>query len=257
MNLKRPSLHLVPLTAAPDEDPSREDPPHHHGLEFEYDCDAPKCRVTVNVILPAHHPLAENVDDRGFSRICVYETVVEGGFSQVLKLEDGASLELGRFEPRTRQEGTAELSGAAGDASLTEGMESTSSDAARHDRSRRRFSVFHFRKRAQARSASGPALAVVDADHNHHTADDDKEHGAKEDMEDGVRVTIQLSALDADGITAAVNNEQVTYLHVVRLGTHSTESEEDTRPWVVRVIKRDAIVCFLPLFEVTTLIVRL
>jgi len=59
-------------------------------------------------------------------------------------------------------------------------------------------------------------------------------------MRDGVRVTIRLSALDEDGLGMATVNEQTTYLHVVRLGVAPTGDEEDARPWVVQVIKREA-----------------
>ena len=225
------------MTAVPDDDPSQTDSHHHHGLEFEYDCDAPKCRISVNVILPADHPLAGNVDDSGFSRVPVYESVVDGGFGRVLKLEDGATLELDRFECIDRGDALArsahpETPGA------TDGAE-----AGAGDRHRRRFSTFQFRKRNISRSASGPALTVVDADRTHTP---DKERESKEDIKDGVRVIIRLSALDEDGIDTATKNEQVTYLHIVRLGAPPAESQEDTRPWVVRVVKRDAIVRHVP-----------
>ncbi|KAG6336392.1 hypothetical protein ID866_2712 [Astraeus odoratus] len=248
VNLKRPTLRLVPLTAVSDEDPANADAPHHHGLEFEYDCDAPKCRINVDVILPADHPQAENVDSRGFSRIPVYEAVFDGGFGKVLKLDEGATLELGRFEQapsNNNNEASPLRTPTSSDqpyhAGPSEGGDSTAHDNAHHDRSRKRFSAFPFRKRAAARAVSGPALAVVDADHAH-PAEDAKEKEAKDDVKDGVRVTIRLSALDEDGIDTAVNNEQVTYLHVVRLGAQPAEAEDDTRPWVVRVIKRDAII---------------
>ena len=35
----------------------------------------------------------------------------------------------------------------------------------------------------------------------------------------------------------------MTYLHVVRLGQAPASGEEDTRPWVVKVVKREATVC--------------
>jgi len=239
VNLKRPTLRLVPLTAVPDDDPSQTDSHHHHGLEFEYDCDAPKCRISVNVILPGDHPLTGNVDESGFFRIPIYESVVDGGFGKVLKLEEGATLELDRFEHTDRGDvlthpappATPENPGA------TEGSESGLGDNSRTDRPRKRFSTFQFRRRPMTRSASGPALTVVDADRTHVP-----ERGAKEDMMEGVRVSIRLSALNEDGIDASTNNEQVTYLHVVRLGAPPTGREDDTRPWVVKVVKRDAIV---------------
>ncbi|KAI6116181.1 hypothetical protein F5141DRAFT_1101618 [Pisolithus sp. B1] len=245
VNLKRPTLRLVPLATSPDDDPTHADSHHHHGLEFEYDCDAPKCRIKVNVILPADHPLSENVDSRGFSPIPVYENVLDGGFGNVLKLNEGATLELGRFEQTSRddQPSTSAQPAVSVSPNPVETTESSSSDSDRTDRPKKRFSAFQFHKRATSRSASGPALAVVDADHTDSSEHENgREKHANEDMKDGVRVTIRLSALDADGIDTAVANEQVTYLHVVRLGAPPPDGEDDTRPWVVRVVKREAII---------------
>ena len=103
------------------------------------------------------------------------------------------------------------------------------------------------------------------------------EKKAQSEMDEGVKVTIRLVAMDEEGREVKPVNEQVTYLHVVRMGTKpsqvisvpnasssgdAVEGEvkadgekekekekedvlEDTRPWVVRVIKREAIVCIL------------
>ncbi|KAG7448836.1 uncharacterized protein BT62DRAFT_1003564 [Guyanagaster necrorhizus] len=68
VNLKRPTLRLSPLLRrmgelytsallfflALSEDTVPDN--HHHGLEFEFDCDAPKCRIYVHVLLDANHP---------------------------------------------------------------------------------------------------------------------------------------------------------------------------------------------------------
>lgn len=225
------------MTAVPD-DPSQTDSHHHHGLEFEYDCDAPKCRINVNVILPGDHPLAGDVDESGFFRIPIFESIVNGGFGKVLKLEEGAALELDRFEHTGPGDVLAHPASPATpkNPGTTEGTESGLSDNSRTDPPRKRFSAFQFRKHPMTRSVSGPALTVVDADRTHVS-----ERGAKEDTREGVRVSIRLSALDENGIDASTNNEQVTYLHIVRLGAPA-EREEDTRPWVVKVVKRDAIV---------------
>ncbi|KIK95570.1 hypothetical protein PAXRUDRAFT_374558 [Paxillus rubicundulus Ve08.2h10] len=235
VNLKRPTLRLVPLAMAPGDDPEHADSYHHHGLEFQYDCDAPKCRIDVHVILPADHPLSENVDSNGFSRILVFESVVEGGFGKVLKLEEGATLELGRFEQSSLPDESLSREKAVTD-SPPEGPEAPSSTIARSSRARKRFTAFNFRKRNTDRAASGPALTVIDAE----AANGEKEKEVKDDLQDGVRVTIRLSALDEDGLGVATVNEQMTYLHVVRLGVTPTGDEEDARPWVVQVIKREA-----------------
>lgn len=56
--------------------------------------------------------------------------------------------------------------------------------------------------------------------------------------EDGVRIVIQLVALDDFGKELSSVNRQSTYLHVVRLG--SPVVGEDHRSWVVKVVKREA-----------------
>ncbi|KAH7908385.1 hypothetical protein BJ138DRAFT_1068950 [Hygrophoropsis aurantiaca] len=249
VNLKRPTLRLCPLTLSPSDDPSQADSQHHHGLEFEYDCDAPKCKIIVNVILPQEHPLAENVDSSGLSRLVVFESTVEGGFGKVLSLEEGATLELGRFEmshqaTKGEDQGTSatpiELPGES--ARAADSVEPATSNNTRERK--KRFTGFNFRKRTQDRSVSGPALAVVDAElHSPTVSEEDKDKEVKEDsMKEGVRITIKLSALDEDGMDMSSTNEQATYLHIVRLGNAPTDDEEDTRPFVVKVIKREAMI---------------
>ncbi|KAI0918541.1 hypothetical protein AcV5_002505 [Taiwanofungus camphoratus] len=247
VNLKRPTLRLTPLEIAPSDDPDHIDSQHHHGLEFEYDCDAPKCGISVHVLLSPKHRLSGKPDASGLSRLRVFESVVEGGFGKVLKLEEGATLELGRFEHRLDAHGKdhgAEPSG------MTDAEDAHPADSGGEvTKARKRFTHFNFRKRVHDRSIAGPALAVVDAE-MHNTAaegDHDKELVKDEEADVGVRVTIRLSALDEDGKELSSVNEQVTYLHIVRFGPPppaAVEGEpvEDNRPWVVKVVKREATV---------------
>lgn len=232
---------------------------HPHGLEFEYDCDAPKCGIYVHVHLPKNHPDAPSISTLSLlSKLLVFETVVDGGFANHLKLEEGAMLELGRFEyPHVQplvQDNVAlpsipEPSAAPADvASPTPAGDAAPPTASRNN-GRRRFTHFHFRRRSQNRSISGPALAVVDAEPV--VAQEGKAKEGKDDVEEGVKVTIRLAALDEQGTELASPNEQITYLHIVRLGHASTEAPkeggepvEDARPWVVKVVKREATVSF-------------
>lgn len=247
MNLKRPTIRLSPLSSE-DPAPAASDAHHHHGLEFEYDCDAPKCGIYVHVLLPKEHPDAPvTAASSGLSKLLVFESVVEGGFGNLLKLEEGALLELGRFEnmpvgPAPSNPSATSLpspGGANGEPSSTGDLSATpAADLSGPRNARRRFTHFNFRRRSQGRSVSGPALAVVDAEPA--PATDVK---GKEDTTEGVRITIRLAALDEQGTELASPNEQVTYLHVVRFGTRTDpETEEDTRPWVVKVVKREATV---------------
>ncbi|KAF9021019.1 hypothetical protein BDZ89DRAFT_957832 [Hymenopellis radicata] len=237
VNLKRPTLRLSPLT----EDSSDSDH-QHHGLEFEYDCDAPKCGIYVHVLLPSDHPDAPTTASaNGFAKLLVFETVVEGGFGKILKLEEGATLELGRFEdePTTPIPSASSSPDPSATPADTPSPVLTGPTPEPSRQTRRRFTHLHFRKRTHNHSVSGPALAVVDAEPS--TVHTDKEI-KKED--EGVRVTIRLAALDEQGTELASPNEQVTYLHVVRFGAKPTSAPEepadDTRPWVVKVVKREA-----------------
>ena len=58
----------------------------------------------------------------------------------------------------------------------------------------------------------------------------------------GVKAMIRLAALDEDGKSLSCINEQTTYLHIVRFGAPPPADEEDKRPWVVKVVKREATV---------------
>ncbi|KAF8069000.1 hypothetical protein FPV67DRAFT_1490686 [Lyophyllum atratum] len=243
VNLKRPTIRLSPLTSDEPTSPGTSDVHHHHGLEFEYDCDAPKCGIYVHVLLPKAHPDAPaTASSSGLSKHLVFESVVEGGFGKLLKIEEGALLELGRFEhipidhsatPSPPMHAIAEASSTGDVSAVPTDTNITTSPATRNGR--RRFTHLHFRKRSQGRSVSGPALAVVDAEPA--PATDDK---GKDDTTDGVRVTIRLAALDEQGTELASPNEQVTYLHIVRFGAKAEGETEDTRPWVVQVVKREA-----------------
>ncbi|KAI0367651.1 hypothetical protein BV20DRAFT_970202 [Pilatotrama ljubarskyi] len=242
VNLKRPTLRLSPLENDADE-ADHADGQHHHALEFEFDCDAPKCGIRVHVLLPPKHPMAGKPDASGFSRLLVFEAVVDGGFGRMLKLEHGAMLELGRFDNKRAASPTGEAAPAGSSASELE-KSPTPEPAAENSHRRKRFTNFHFRKRSTDRGVAGPALAVVDADVHPPTEGDDKAKEAKDDEDVGVRVTIRLTALDEEGKELPSPNEQVTYLHIVRFGAPPVAvdgvQEEDRRPWVVKVVKREA-----------------
>ncbi|KAH8101178.1 hypothetical protein BXZ70DRAFT_934782 [Cristinia sonorae] len=259
VNLKRPTLRLSPLEASTD-DADHADSQHHHGLEFEYDCDAPKCGIKVNVVLSPSHHLAEKSSSSSsykHTRLLVFETITEGGFGNKLNIEEGAMLELGRFEHRpasARQSSSVPRSSsdksndqhaekATPDASTP--AETTADITTSTSRPKSIFPGFHLRKRSgHDRNVAGPALAVVDAET--HEGGDDKPKETKESEDDvGVKVIITLTALDPDGKPLKVRNEQSTYLHIVRFGRppmviEGAEPEEDNRPWVVKVVKREA-----------------
>jgi hypothetical protein len=253
VNLKRPTLRLSPLeTQMSDDSPGGAESHDNHALEFEYDCDAPKCGITVQVIVFSNEPNLHGDASLPTRNITVYESVFEGGFGRLLKLEDGAAVDLGRFEhiaarsaqggdadnssPKVDADSTtpqiAELPEAASQPNITSAPTSDHQDNAR----KRRFTALHFRRRSQNHSVSGPALAVVDND-----AAATTEGGVREKdspSEDGVRVVIQLVALDDFGKELSSGNRQSTYLHVVRLG--SPVVGDDHRSWVVKVVKREA-----------------
>ncbi|KAF7360359.1 RING-type domain-containing protein [Mycena venus] len=257
VNLRRPTLRLSPL--APADGVTMKDAPHL--LEFQFDCAAPKCGVHVHVLLPPAHP---DAPAHG-GALRVFESVVEGGFARALGPADAAVIELARFER------TPPPSAPAATAS-TPSAPAASAPAAPE---RKRFTPFHFRRRnasanapaAAATPVAGAALAVVEGDGKK------EEDGGDVDDEKGVRVTIRLVALDAAGRELDSPNEQTVYLVVGRLGAAPTATppaastsdataapsaddatkekegdnkeveadvDTDTRPWLVRVVKREA-----------------
>lgn len=233
VNLKRPSLRLSPLTPPTTDGSDVEPPLHAHGLEFEYDCDAPKCGIRVYVVLFPGHPLAKDAaSGSGSTKVSIFETIADGGFGQVLKLEHGAILELDHFDDVHKADGPSPTP----DAKPEEKEANTQTDNT-HAAKKKRFSVFIGRKPQRSQSVSGPALAVVDAESP--ASNDSNTH---ENKEEGVKVIIKLTALDEDGHGFASANEQLTYLHVVRAGVVPPEGEEDKRPWIVHVVKREATV---------------
>ena len=286
--MKRPTLRLSPLHSTQEDSGNATTSDldlHHHGLEFTYDCDAPKCGIHVYAHLPKDHPDAPPTSHSTLSKLQVFEVIQDGGFGNKLTIDDGAVLELGRFESVNGVVAAASASGAdevgekktsgespsleaaagsEGDRSVTPSApdaavnSNTGDTAANGHHSRRRFTHFGFRRRQYNRSISGPALAVVDAERNNNsnpsqTGNSKTSASSKSKDEDGVKVTIRLVALDEQGTELASPNEQVTYLHIVRFGAkpevkpevkdqEDKAQAEDTRPWVVQVVKREATV---------------
>jgi len=247
VNLKRPSLRLSPLAHSDESNPTAPDAHHHaHALEFGFDCDAPKCRICVYVVVTPEHRLAKKSEGNKPTRISVFETVVNGGFGRVLKLEEeGAVLELGQFE----NNGEGPQIGSVAEEVIGEGHaaepSSVSADTPGSTRQqerdrKKRFTSFHFRKQHNQHnhSVSGPALAVVDAEVGTVNPDGTKADAKVDSDEDGVKVIIKLSALDEDGHGLASANEQSTYLVITRTGT--AEGDDESKPRVVKVVKREA-----------------
>jgi hypothetical protein len=213
-----------------------------HGLEFEYDLDAPKGRILLQVIPPT----------RDAALIMIYEAIVDGGFGRHLKVEDGAMFELAKLEDHKCAAVTADQTehaeSQAVPATMSAGVQATPGSRPT-TASRKRFSAFAFRKKART---AGPAVPVVDAQTTNPatgvntlpTANTDGQTNG--DDEGGVRVRIRIDALDERDAPLASPNAQTTYLHIVKVGPPPAaigEGEapvEDTRQWVVKVVKREA-----------------
>jgi len=179
---------------------------HHHGLEFQFDCDAPKCGISLIVVAP---PSKEGPSDSSPQLINLFNAVVEGGFGRVLKLEEGATLELAKYDPLTTAGASSET---ADPSESTANLPSNSStslpsatpepDASTHHK--KRFTL-RIRKRTHPHAAedtnqvsvAGPALQVVDVETPSTIPDKEKD---KE--EGGVKVMIKLEALDEHGMSS-------------------------------------------------------
>lgn len=253
MNLKTSSLRLFPLNViTEDESSSATTPPvssHDapHCLEFTYDCDAPKVKISVDVY-------SRKRADGKSSKASVYSQMFEGGFDRSLKMEDGATLELSHIVTSLKLDVPHEASTSEGkDANepVDGDLRIPPSDAAAVTSSaittKRRLSTLPFRRRNRT-DMVGPALRVVDVDAVTETpvatiATPKKQHEVQ------IRVSLTLEALDIDGNPLASPNSQSTRLVIVRAGQPAKEeSEEDTRHWTVQVVRRDATVSFEVLF---------
>ncbi|CAE7157808.1 unnamed protein product [Rhizoctonia solani] len=228
VNLKRPSLRLTPLASNASNTDLGSTTKASHGLEFDYDCDAAKCRITVTMT-PNEHNKSEPEGNN--EPVIIFETVTEGGFGRTLKHEHGAILDLVHHEETKETEDPT-----------PEPVALPTEPAVAVTRSRRRISVpFHIRRRDRGpQQAAGPALPVVDGDLHNATAEGSKGSGPKETG--GVDVTIQLDALDEAGEPTTPRNCQLTLLHIVKMGQPPADGAEDTRSWVVRVVRRDALI---------------
>ena len=212
-----------------------------HGLEFEYDLDAPKGHVLLQVIPPMHDA----------APILIYDAIVDGGFGRHLKVEDGAAFDLAKLEDhKTAAAAVSESEHVESQAvPVAGGSTQATPGAAPTQASKKRFSTFAFRKKTRA---AGPAVPVVDAQTTNAapgntTAPSATSGGPTDgDEEGGVRVRIRIDALDEQDHPLASPNAQTTYLHIVKVGpvpAPAADQEgvaEDTRPWVVKVVKREA-----------------
>ena len=218
VNLKRPSLRLSPIS---QDDSDESEQPQHHGLEFQFDCDAPKCGISLHIIpTPPKDPPTSSTSTQ---LIDVFHTAVDGGFGRVLKFEDGATLDLDQYDISTHHSLTP-VSTRAPDASTfpetptpaVNNSSTTQLPAENGQQHHKKRFTLRIRKRthphavedANRLSIAGPALQVVDAETLAQTgsgsagADTDPsgpEKETKEKDEGGVRVLIKLEALDADG----------------------------------------------------------
>ncbi|KAF8578966.1 hypothetical protein K439DRAFT_1395053 [Ramaria rubella] len=244
VNLKRPSLRLSPISQDEPED-TEHSHPHQHGLEFQFDCDAPKCGISLHIISSTK----EAPSSSSAQLVDVFHTVVDGGFGRVLKLEEGATLELDKYDPAAQPAALrhaethtpSETPAASAPTPPAAGppAENASQQKKRFTLRIRKRTHPHAAEDANRVSIAGPALQVVDVE-TPATDAPAHEKEAKEKDEGGVRVLIRLEALDVNEHTLVSPNSQATYLHIVRLGPAPTAPAADTRPWVVRVVKREA-----------------
>jgi len=203
VNLKWTTVRLTPLIR-PGYEPVRLDY-GLYDLEFEYDCDAPKCKIEIITTLLANGPYAS----AGASRV-LFQSVVDGGMGRFFKFEEGTTLELLWIGFRDR---------------LQTGRWITN------------FTDIHLSRWSSNHVASGPALSVLDAD----AAGTSGESEREKEFEDGegVKLTICLSPVDANGMPISTV-KQTTCLRIGRMGTPPTSDEDGIRPWVVKVVKREA-----------------
>jgi hypothetical protein len=241
VNLKRPSIHLSPLHPVEASTERLDHSEATHALEFEFDCDAPKCCISVLVDVDSASGSSHDKEKQSQKHV-VFQIIVPGGFGRALKLEDGASLDLTKYE-RKPVSSTTELASSSspavvnGSSALPQPIDGSTADATTGSNprpSKKRLSVLPFRRRGRQEIA-GPALQVVDAEK---AEAEGEEKDKKEDH--GVKLVLKLEALDEEERHFQIPNIQSTFLQIARVGTAPTDGQQDTRPWVVTVTRREA-----------------
>lgn len=81
VNLKRPTLHLAPVSASTSA---------KHSLKFTYDLSAPQALLTLHLYLPTPTPSSPSA----LTEEVVYQAVVPGGFGKPWALPEDAALDL-------------------------------------------------------------------------------------------------------------------------------------------------------------------
>lgn len=195
-------------------------------------------------------------------RLLAFQSTVEGGFGRALKYDEGAILELAALEaadedphpsvtPPAPTGATSEFVRLAelNDNNAPNGVSTAHEEPNNTSvpRGKKRFTHFPFKRRAGLlqHQIAGPALPVVDADVASPTTNVAENEGSSSDDlhrekdEKGIKVVIDIEALDDEGSVLTSPNSQLTYLHIVRMGAAPID-EEDIRPWMVKVVKREA-----------------
>jgi hypothetical protein len=189
-------LRLTPLASnASNTDLISEDAKATHGLEFDYDCDAAKCRIIVTMApnLPSTSTTSPE-EKKSDEPTVIFDGVVDGGFGRTLKHEHGAILDLAHHDDTKEADASVVEEAPAPEPVLT-----IPEPTVPNPRSRRRISVpFHIRRRERGpQQAVGPALPVVDAEAQNVAEGSSKDHAPKD--AGGVYVSITLEALDEAG----------------------------------------------------------
>ncbi|QRV90872.1 Zinc finger, C3HC4 type (RING finger) protein [Ceratobasidium sp. AG-Ba] len=216
VNLKRPSLRLTPLTSNASNTDLVTTNKASHGLEFEYDCDAAKCHIIVSMSPNAPNSISKLGDEKPEDDVVVFDGIVDGGFGRTLKHEHGAILDLAHHDVKEANTYAVEDSPAPELPAVPEPVA--------QPRSRRRISIpFHIRRRSRVpQQVAGPSLPVVDAEAQWYSC----KHQTRS-IGRGRQAIHQPKCPNY-------------FFHVVKLGQPPADGAEDTRSWVVRVLKREA-----------------
>ncbi|WVN88751.1 uncharacterized protein L203_103964 [Cryptococcus depauperatus CBS 7841] len=232
-----------------------------HTLKFTYDATAPSVVIRLH-LFPTPCPIISGkesiMSEHDHEPKVIYQGVHEGGFGKVFELpkEHGIDLNEAIQVPKEEQNDNNkeqqphQVQNTEGPSGLnTVESQDTQITQAQTEPLRRRFNLFR-----RNRAGSEESAAQIEMTNQTHVqgddgnGDDDSQNGNKEvkEIEQGMRLLIQIDAAGPEGEPLKRRNAQLT--HILVTGTWISDSHaispqpSGRRVWVIKVARREAVI---------------
>lgn len=246
-----------------------------HTLKFNYDATTPLVNISIQVY-PSPPPPVEEIEGKEAPSIVeadpktVYSGVHGGGFNQVFQLPAEAALDLSSaISPMPPISSNSALALAGVDEKNAMHSEDTNRSSVERsmgnmqlaqpdlatvpelqpasesgeDRRPRRFGIFPRRGNRESDVEAGQIEMQNRATQEEKAADKSKE------PEMGMRLLIRIEAIGPEGQSLKRRNAQLTHILITGMwvpdaGSTAGPGQNGKRVWVVKVVRREAVVCF-------------